>query len=136
MKKENLTIIKFKDSLYGNVIQNMDEDVIYCELEYQRDRGSFAGVVFKVTNDRNIFVARECQEKIVEEVNKYEKMYIGCDKDYVDSLKDIFSLEERVYGIEMCFLVYSDVRSSQIIFEDLMKKIDENINEIKIEMNN
>lgn len=129
-------MIKFKDSLYGNVIQNMDEDVIYCELEYQRDRGSFAGVVFKVTNDRNIFVARECQEKIVEEVNKYEKMYIGCDKEYVDSLKDIFSLEERAYGIEMYFLVYSDVRSSQIIFEDLMKKIDENINEIKIEMNN
>lgn len=25
MKNEKLTIIKFKDSLYGNVIQNMDE---------------------------------------------------------------------------------------------------------------
>ena len=72
-----------------------------------------------------------CQEKIVEEVSKYEKLYIGCDEDYVDSLKDIFLSEERAYGIDVIFLVYSDVRSSQIIFEELMKNVDKNIDEMR-----
>ncbi len=127
MKEEILTVIKLKDSLYGNAIQNLDGEEIYCELRYQRDRSSFAGVALKVTNEKNVIVVRECQERIVEEVSKYEKLYIGCDEDYVDSLKEIFSLEERAYGIEVFFLVYSDVRSSQIIFEELMKNVDKNI---------
>lgn len=130
MKEENLTVVKLKDSLYGNAIQNLDEEVIYCELKYQRDRSSFAGMALKVTNEKNVIVVRECQEKIVKEVSKYEKLYIGCDEDYVDSLKEIFSMEERAYGIEVFFLVYSDVRSSQIIFEELMKNVDKNTDEI------
>lgn len=32
-------------------------------------------------------------------------------------------MEKREYGIEIFFLVYSDVRSSQIIFEELMKNV-------------
>lgn len=131
MKEENFTVTKLKDSSYGNAIQNLDGEVIYCELRYQRDRSSFAGMALKVTNKKNAIVVRECQEKIVEEVSKYEKLYIGCDEDYVDSLKNIFSLEERAYGIDVFFLVYSDVRSSQIIFEELMKNVDKNIDEMR-----
>lgn len=130
MKEENFTVTKLKSSPYGNAIQNLDNEVIYCELRYQRDRSSFAGMALKVINKKNTIVVREYQEKIVEKVNKYEKLYIGCDEDYVNSLKDIFSLEERAYGIDIFFLVYSDVRSSQIIFEELMKNVDKNINKM------
>lgn len=129
MKEANFAVTKLKDSSYGNVIQNVDSEVIYCELQCQRDRSSFAGMALKVTNNKNGIVIRECQEKIVQDVSKYEKLYIGCDDDYVASVKDIFSLEERAYGIDIFFLVYSDVRSSQIIFEELMKNVDKYIDE-------
>lgn len=131
MKEENFTVTNLKDSSYGNAIQNVDSEVIYCELQYQRDRSSFAGMALKVTNKKNGIVVRGCQEKIVQDVSKYEKLYIGCDDDYVDSIKDIFSLEERAYGIDVVFLVYSDVRSSQIIFEELMKNVDKNIDKMR-----
>lgn len=131
MREENFTVTKLKDSSYGNVIQNVDSEVIYCELQYQRDRSSFAGMALKVTNKKNDIVVRGCQEKIVQDINKYEKMYIGCDGDYIDSIKDIFSLEERAYGIDVFFLVYSNVRSSQIIFEELMKNMDKNIDKMR-----
>lgn len=131
MREENFTVTKLKDSSYGNVIQNVDSEVIYCELQYQRDRSSFAGMALKVTNKKNDIVVRGCQEKIVQDISKYEKMYIGCDGDYIDSIKDIFSLEERAYGIDVFFLVYSNVRSSQIIFEELMKNMDKNIDKMR-----
>lgn len=128
---KNFIVTELKDSPYRNAIQNLDGEEIYCELRYQRDRSSFAGMALKVINKKNAFIVRECQEKIVEEVSKYEKLYIGCDEDYVDSLKDIFLSEERAYGIDVIFLVYSDVRSSQIIFEELMKNVDKNIDEMR-----
>lgn len=130
MKEENLSVIKLKDSLYGNVIQKSDEEVIYCELSYQRDRSSFAGAALKVTNEKNAIVIRECQEIIVEEVSKYEKLYIGCDENYVNALKELFYSQERAYGIDVLFFVYSDVRSSQIIFEELMQQVNKNIDKI------
>lgn len=132
MKEENFTVIKLKDSPYGNVIPNIDRETIYCEIQYQRDRSSFAGMALKVTSKENGIVVRECQEKIVQDVSKYEKLYIGCEDDYAGSIKDIFLLEERTYGIEVFFLIYSDVRSSQIIFEELMKNVDKNIDKMRM----
>lgn len=131
MRTENFTVKKLIDSLYSNEIQKVDEEVIYCEIRYQRDRSSFAGVALKITNDKDVILVRQCEEKIIQEVSKYEKVYMGCEQDYINSVKEIFSLEKREYGIEIFFLVYSDVRSSQIIFEELMKNVDKYIDTIR-----
>ena len=40
MSKENFTVKKLIDSLYRNEIQKPDDEVIYCEIQYQRDRSS------------------------------------------------------------------------------------------------
>lgn len=131
MNKENFTVKKLMDSLYRNEIQKPDDEVIYCEIQYQRDRSSFAGVVLKITNEKDVILVRQYKEKIIQDVNKYEKIYIGYEPDYINSVKEIFSLEKREYGIEIFFLVYSDVRSSQIIFEELMKNVNKYINTIR-----
>lgn len=131
MRTENFTVKKLIDSLYSNEIQKADDEVIYCEIQYQRDISSFAGVALKITNEKNVILVRQCEEKIIQDVSKYEKVYIGCEQDYINSVKEIFSLEKREYGIEIFFLVYSDVRSSQIIFEELMKNVDKYIDTIR-----
>lgn len=131
MSKENFTVKKLIDSLYSNEIQKADDEVIYCEIQYQRDRSSFAGVALKITNEKDVILVRQCEEKIIQDVSKYEKVYIGCEQDYINSVKEIFSLEKREYGIEIFFLVYSDVRSSQIIFEELMKNVDKYIDIVR-----
>lgn len=130
MKVENFKVTKLMDSLYGNVLQNIDDEAIYCEIQLQRDRSSFAGIALNITKEKNGVVVKECQERVIEKISEYEKLYIGCEQDYIDSIKEIYSLEEREYGIHVLFLVYSDVRSSQIIFEELMKKVDKNIEKI------
>lgn len=123
MRIKNFNMTKLNDSLYGSVIPNIDNDAIYCEMKFQRDRSSFAGMALKITSEKNVIAVKECQEKIVQDENKYEKLYIGCDQDYVNSIKNIFSQEGREYGIEVLFLVYSDIHSSQIIFEELIKNV-------------
>lgn len=112
-------------------IHNVQHQVIYCEIQYQRDISSFAGVALKITNEKDVILVRQCEEKIIQDVSKYEKVYMGCEQDYINSVKEIFSLEKREYGIEIFFLVYSDVRSSQIIFEELMKNVDKYIDTIR-----
>lgn len=131
MRTENFTVKKLIDSLYSNEIQTADDEVIYCEIQYQRDRSSFAGVALKITNEKDVILVRQCEEKIIQDVSKYEKVYIGFEQDYINSVKEIFSLKKREYGIEIFFLVYSDVRSSQIIFEELMTNVDKHIDTIR-----
>ena len=70
-------------------------------------------------------------KKKIKELSKYENIYVGCDGDYIDSMKETFFSTEKDYGIIVLFLIYSDIRSSQIIFEDIVREIDKNINEIK-----
>lgn len=131
MRIENFSVTKLIDSLYRNEIQKENDEVIYCEIQYYRDRSSFAGVALKIISEKGAVVVKQCEEKIIQDVSKYEKLYIGCEQDYIDSIREIFSLEKREYGIEILFLVYSDVRSSQIIFEELMKNVDKNIDTIR-----
>ena len=57
-------------------------------------------------------------------------MYVGCDPFYIDYIKEVFLSEKREYGLEILFLVYSDVRSSQKIFEELINNIDQNVDKI------
>ena len=129
MSIENLTIVRLKDSWYASEVQDLDDNVIYCEIQYKRDRSSFAGMAFKLKENNNVTV-RECGERIIQEISKYEKLYLGCELDYLNSIQETFSAETRDYGIEILFLVYSDIRSSQIIFGDLMKCVDESMEQI------
>lgn len=131
MGTKSFTVKKLTDSLYGNKVQKADDDAIYCEIQYRRDRSSFAGAALKITNEKAVMSVRQCEEKIIQDVSKYEKMYIGCEPDYISSMREIFSLEKREYGMEIFFLVYSNVRSSQMIFEELMKNVDKNIDAIR-----
>lgn len=90
MRTENFTVKKLIDSLYSNEIQKADDEVIYCEIQYQRDISSFAGVTLKITNEKDVILVRQCEEKIIQDVSKYEKVYIGCEQDYINSVKEIF----------------------------------------------
>lgn len=127
MGKEQFIMMKLKDSCYSNQLPSIEDNIVYCEIEYQRDRSSFAGMAFKITNVGNEIVLRKSEEKIVKEVSKYEKIYMGCEQDYIDSIQEIFSSEKKDYGIEIFFLIYSDIRSSQIIFEKLIEAVDKNV---------
>lgn len=93
----------------------------------------FAGAALKITDKNGVIVTRQCEEKIIQAVSKYEKLYIGCEQDYIDSIRNVFSLKKREYGIKIFFLVYSDMRSSQIIFEELMKSVEMNIDTIRVQ---
>lgn len=58
MGTENFTVKKITDSLYSNEIQKIDDEVIYCEIQYQRDRSSFAGMALKITNEKDVILVR------------------------------------------------------------------------------
>ena len=131
MGKEKFNVIRLVDSLYRDEIQKADDEVVYCEIQFRRDRSSFAGVALKITSEKSGIIVRQCKEKIIQDVSKYEKIYIGYEQDYIDYIMDFFSSEKREYGMEIFFLVYSNVRSSQIVFEELMKNVDKNIDKIR-----
>lgn len=131
MRMQNFKATRLIDSSYRNVIQKTENEVLYCEIQYQRDRSSFAGAALKITGKRGVIEVRQCEEKIINDLSEYEKLYIGCEQNYIDSMKEIFTLQEKEYGIEIFFLLYSNVRSSQIIFEELMQNIDKNIDIIQ-----
>lgn len=128
MKINKMNIEKIVDTIYKNEINQTDDGAIYCELQYQRDRSSFGGITLKITNKKNELEIRNCEEKIFQNISKFENLYLGCDEDYVEAIKEFFLLETRDYGLEILFLVYSDVRSSQKIFEELINNINDNIN--------
>lgn len=127
MGKEQFIMMKLKDSDYSNQMLSIEDNIVYCEIEYQRDRSSFAGIAFKITNMGNEIVVRKTEEKTIKRVSKYEKIYMGCEQDYIDSIQEKFSSEKKDYGVEIFFLIYSDIRSSQIIFEKLIEVVDKNV---------
>lgn len=131
MGKEKFNVIRLVDSLYRDEIQKADDEVVYCEIQFRRDRSSFAGVALKITSEKSGIIVRQCKEKIIQDVSKYEKIYIGYEQDYIDYIMKFFSSKKREYGMEIFSLVYSNVRSSQIVFEELMKNVDKNIDKIR-----
>lgn len=131
MEENRLKIIKFNDSDYRTEGTAEQDNALYCEIQYKRDRSSFAGIVFRITNNRDVVTVEDCEERLIRNINNYERLYKGCIQEYINAVKNTFSLERKEYGIEILFLVYSDVRSSQIIFEELIKNIDRNIGTIK-----
>ena len=76
MGKEQFIMMKLKDSDYSNQMLSIEDNIVYCEIEYQRDRSSFAGIAFKITNMGNEIVVRKTEEKTIKRVSKYEKIYM------------------------------------------------------------
>lgn len=118
------TTTKLIDSVYGTAIREIDYDAIYCEIQHVRDKASFAGMAFKFIEEKDVVIVRDCEEKFVQAVNQYEKLYMGCEPTYIKSIKETFARKKRTYGIEILFLVYSDERSCQMIFEELMEDVE------------
>ncbi|MBR3825537.1 MAG: hypothetical protein IKJ39_10135 [Lachnospiraceae bacterium] len=131
MGKEQFIIGKLEDSLYSDQLQKADEDLVYCELRYQRDRSSFAGMAFKITDVNDEIIVRKCEEKLIQKVSEYENLYVGSEPDYIESVKEFLSPEGKEYGLEIYFLIYSDIRSSQMVFKKLMEVVDKNVETIR-----
>lgn len=118
---------RLEKTLYKNVINN--ENAIYCEIRYTRDRSSFAGIAFEI-KDKFGISCLDIKEREFKKVNKYERLYIGMDKKYYKSLVEIYDAKRLHIGIHILFLVYSDVRSSQMAFKYLMEWLSNNIQQV------
>ena len=109
---------------YKSVIDN--ENAMYCEVRYTRDKSSFAGIAFEITDGCGI-TCSDIKEKEFKEVSKFEKLYIGMDEKYYESIVQIYDAKKLNKGIHVLFLVYSDVRSSQMVFKILMEWLSDNL---------
>ena len=90
----------------------------YAEVKYERDRSSFAGIAFQINDDKTLsFDYRE--EVMIKAVNKYERLYYGMEGSYCNSVREIYEASNAGKGLKILFLVYSDVRSCQAVFEEL-----------------
>lgn len=129
MTHKNTKIIDIKNVDYSiDKYRNID-NLQYAEIEFQRDRSSFAGIGFIVNTNKGTFEYKDVEEKIIKKISKYDNLRIGMEQYYIKKIKDTFLLEEKCYGVEIVFLIYSDVRSSEMIFSQLMREIDNYITE-------
>lgn len=115
---------KLGKTLYKSVIDN--ENAMYCEVRYTRDKSSFAGIAFEIVDECGI-TCSDIKEKEFKEVSKFEKLYIGMDEKYYESIVQIYDAKKLNKGIHVLFLVYSDVRSSQMVFKILMEWLSDNL---------
>lgn len=117
-------LVDISDTPYKTVVD--ENGIMYCEMELKRDKSSFAGIAFKIVDNSEI-TYMEIEEKLCKVINKYEKIYMGIDKDYYNSICHVYNERKLKYGIKVFFLIYSDTRSSQMIFTKLMEWICNNI---------
>ena len=115
---------KLEKTPYKSVIDN--ENAMYCEVRYTRDKSSFAGFAFEITDECGI-TCSDIKEKEFKEVSKFEKLYIGMDEKYYESIVQIYDAKKLNKGIHVLFLVYSDVCSSQMVFKILMEWLSDNL---------
>ena len=98
------------------------ENAMYCEITYNRDISSFAGAAFILTDNKGISFSKY-KEFIFKEPSKFEKIYVGMEESYCDSMVKIYNELNINQGIHILFIVYSDVRSSMIVFAKLMGEL-------------
>ena len=115
---------KLNETEYCNLTDS--KEAFYCEITYNRDKSSFAGLALETRNNSGIFFDN-CNETVIKQLNKYEKIYMGMDKSYCESLMETYENTNTYKGFKILFLIYSDVKSSQIVFERLMEWIIQNI---------
>lgn len=122
VKIENISETEYRN--YTNC-----SDAYYAEINYDRDRSSFAGIAFRITDDKSLsFEHRE--ESEIKVVSKFERLFYGMEESYCNSIKKIYDSSSVMKGLHILFLVYSDVKSCQVIFEELTEYICNNVNYI------
>ena len=116
----NFQIVNVKYSPYSDECDS--KQALYCELTYRRDISNFAGVVFEFLDDSNeiVYDDRFCVKNI-SNINVYNNIRIGFEEEYIDSFIDEYKKMNPLKGIRIQFLVYTDVGSSQVVFERLAK---------------
>ena len=115
-------VVNVKDTSYYDECKS--ENALYCELKYKRDCCSFAAMVFEFTEDSiEATYDNKRIERVITSIGKYDNLRIGCDETYINSIVDKYSESKPSVGIKIHFLIYSDVRSCQIIFERLTELI-------------
>jgi len=131
MKEQKTKIIDIKDIDYNIEYYKSINNLQYAQIDIPRDRSSFAGIGFIVNSAKSTFKYQDIEEKLIKQVSKYDNLRIGMEEYYIKKVQNIFYSEEKDYGIEILFLIYSDVRSSEMIFSQLIKDIDTYIIENK-----
>ena len=117
-------IEKISETKYVNYTSSAN--AYYAEIKYDRDRSSFAGIAFRLNDDKTLsFDHRE--EVMIKEVSKFEHLYYGMEDSYCNAIRKIYDSSNMKKGLNIMFLVYSDVRSCQAIFEELTEYIGNNI---------
>lgn len=126
---ENVNILRLKDWRYADKITSeIDSETKYIEISLKRDRSSFAGISYKLTRGKTLIFAEDTMEEyIIEKINKYDNYNVGLDVDYKDAITKEYEKNGNNIGIEIIFLVYSDVKSSPQIFEQSMQTLLESI---------
>ena len=110
--------VNVKDTPYYDECKS--EHALYCELSYRRHASSFAAMVFEFTKEnRTVAYDHKYVERYIKNIDKYDNLRIGCDDTYIKSIVDKYNELNPSVGIKIHFLVYSDVGSSQMIFERL-----------------
>ena len=59
MEDNNFKIEKLKESCHAKQIRQVVNQSLYCEIQYQRDRSSFAGMAFDITCDKGIVIVMD-----------------------------------------------------------------------------
>ena len=115
-------LVNVKDTSYYDECKA--EQALYCELRYRSHASNFAAMVFEYTEEnRDIMYDPKYIERIIVSKDKYDNLRIGCDDAYIKYIVDKYNELNPPVGIKIHFLVYSDVGSSQKIFEKLIELI-------------
>ena len=101
-------------------------DAYYAEIKYDRDKSSFAGIAYKITDDKALSFDNRAEVEI-KVVSKFERLFCGIEESYCNSIRKIYDSSNMKKGLKILFLVYSDVRSCQVIFEELTEYICNNL---------
>ena len=113
----NTRIMQLKESSYSEFFE--DNDLRCCEYKAIRDRASFGGVIYRVTDETGISF-RNIDEFVITDEGVNGKLRLGFEESYIDALLSAYNSCNLDFGIEVYGLVYSDVKSSPIVFENIM----------------
>ena len=113
-----ISICDLKDTPYSSYFSQ--PDLQYCEYKAVRDRSSFGGVIYKKTDMPGIEII-DCDETVLADEGANGKLRLGFEASYLETLMSVYNSSNLDFGIGVYGLVYSDVKSSPIVFENIMK---------------
>ena len=115
---KHVSVCNLKDTPYSSYFSQ--PDLQYCEYKAVRDRSSFGGVIYKKTDKPGIEII-DCDDTVLADEGSNGKLRLGFEESYIDALLSVYNSCNFDFGIEVYGLVYSDVKSSPIVFESIMK---------------